>query len=86
MYKVDKIITQPRMRTLDECYNELKAIDPNTSVSKYFIRRLAVSGTIPCIMAGRKRLINFDKLLAYLSGDNQDQGTHSGSGINPVII
>ena len=83
---MNKVITPSRMRTLDECYNELKAIDPNTSVSKYFIRRLAVSGTIPCIMAGRKRLINFDKLLSYLSGDNQDQKKHSGSGINPVII
>lgn len=86
MYKVDKIITPSRMRTLDECYNELVALDPNTSVSKYFIRRLAVSGTIPCIMAGRKRLINFDKLLAYLNGDNQDQKIHSSSGIKPVII
>jgi excisionase family DNA binding protein len=59
------------MRTLDECYNELKALDPNTAVSKYFIRQLAISGKIPCIRAGRKRLINFDKLLDYLNGKSQ---------------
>lgn len=62
----------PRMRTLDECYRELKQLDNNTSVSKYYIRRLALSGTIPCVMCGVKRLINFDALLNYLSrGDNQ---------------
>lgn len=44
----------PRMRTLGECYTELKKLDSNTSVSKYFIRQLALQGTIPCVMAGRK--------------------------------
>ena len=79
-----QLTTQPRMRTLDECYNELVAIDPNTAVSKYFIRRLAMSGTVPCIMAGRKRLINFDKLLAYLNGDIQDQKPQPSSGIRAI--
>ncbi len=79
-----QLTTQPRMRTLDECYNELVAIDPNTAVSKYFIRRLAMSGTVPCIMAGRKRLINFDKLLAYLNGDIQEQKPQPSSGIRAI--
>ena len=57
-----------RMRTLDEAYTELKQLDPNTAVSKYFIRRLALSGKIPTVMCGRKRLLNFDGLLAYLNG------------------
>lgn len=83
---MNKIIAPSRMRTLDECYSELKALDPDTAVSKYFIRQLAISGKIPCIQAGRKRLINFDKLLSYLSCEHQDQKKHSGSGINPVII
>lgn len=79
-----QLTIQPRMRTLDECYNELVAIDPNTAVSKYFIRRLAMSGTVPCIMAGRKRLINFDKLLAYLNGDIQEQKPQPSSGIRAI--
>ena len=57
-----------RMRTLDEAYTALKQLDPNTAVSKYFIRRLALSGKIPTVMCGRKRLLNFDGLLAYLNG------------------
>lgn len=56
-----------RMRTLDECYNEIKKIDENTAISKYYIRRLALSGKIPVVMCGRKRLINLDGLINYLS-------------------
>ena len=58
------------MRTLDECYKELKQLDSNTSVTKYFIRQLALSGAIPCIMCGAKRLINFDALISYLAKGN----------------
>ena len=57
----------PRMRTLDECYRKLKQLDPNTAVSKYFVRRLALSGAIPTVKCGCKRLINLDGLIAYLN-------------------
>ncbi len=57
----------PRMRTLDECIKELKNIDPSTSVTKYFVRGLALSGAIPTVMVGRKRLINLDGLIQYLN-------------------
>lgn len=57
-----------RMRTLDECFAEIKAMDENTAISKYYIRRLALSGKIPVVMCGRKRLINLDGLIDYLSG------------------
>lgn len=57
-----------RMRTLDECFAEIKAMDENTAISKYYIRRLALSGKIPVVMCGRKRLINLDGLINYLSG------------------
>ena len=29
-----------RMRTLDECFAEIKAMDENTAISKCYIRRL----------------------------------------------
>lgn len=29
-----------RMRTLDECFAEIKAMDENTAISKYYIRQL----------------------------------------------
>ena len=57
----------PRMRTLDECVVMLRELDPDTAVSKHYVRRLALTGEIPIVMCGRKRLINFDKLIEYLN-------------------
>lgn len=54
------------MRTLDECCRELKRLDPDTAISKYFVRRLALSGAIPTVKCGCKRLINLDGLIEYL--------------------
>ena len=64
-----------RMRTLDECFAEIKAMDENTAISKYYIRRLALSGKIPVVMCGRKRLINLDGLINYLSGSGDTTET-----------
>ena len=61
------MIKLPKMRTLDECYEEIKSVDPNTAISKYFIRKLVLSGKIPCIKSGCKRLINFDSLIEYIA-------------------
>ena len=58
----------PRMRTIQEAAAELRRIDPHTAVTPYFIRRLVLSGTIPHVKAGNKRLVNLDTLLEYLAG------------------
>ncbi|MBQ9228287.1 MAG: hypothetical protein IJ168_05580 [Eubacterium sp.] len=68
----------PRMRTIEEAYNEIKSLDPNTAISKNFIRTLTVSGKIPVSKAGRKNLINMDILENYLCNEcsiNNDSGT-----------
>lgn len=56
-----------RMRTPAAAAAEIKSSDAGSCVSEYFIRQLAREGKVPCIMAGRKRLINYDSLLEYLS-------------------
>ena len=61
----------PHMRTLDECFEEIKSLDPHTAISKYFIRQIVLSGKIPVKMCGAKRLINLDALIDYLSNDNE---------------
>ena len=77
--------TLARMRTLDEAYNELKQLDGKTAVSKYFIRQLALSGKIPTVMCGRKRLINLDGLIAYLNdGATAVNNIIPYSGITPI--
>lgn len=63
----------PRMRTVHEAAQELKAIDPNTAVTEYHIRQLALSGVLPRVQAGRKLLINFDLLLEYLQNPTADK-------------
>jgi excisionase family DNA binding protein len=55
------------MRLLKEAAAEIKQIDPDSAVTPYFIRQLALEGKVKSVMAGRKRLINFDDLLQYLA-------------------
>lgn len=61
------------MRLLKDAYTEIKALDPNTAISRYFIRQLVLSGKVPCTMAGRKRLVNLDALIAYLASPQTDE-------------
>lgn len=60
-------LSTPRMRTVPEAAQELRALDPNTAVTPYHIRQLALNGTLPTVKAGRKKLINLDLLLEYLA-------------------
>ncbi|MBC3887259.1 hypothetical protein GH810_02910 [Acetobacterium paludosum] len=56
----------PRMRSVPEASAELKALDEHTGLTQCAIRRLVLDGKIKSVKAGRKHLINFDDLLAYL--------------------
>ena len=57
-----------RTRTIDSAFEELKKIDPNTAVSKHYIRQLIISNKIPYRKAGNKYLFDFDRLVEYLEG------------------
>lgn len=50
----------PRMRTV-------RAAAAESGLAEYFIRRLIRTGKIRFVCAGRKYLINFDSLIAYLN-------------------
>lgn len=60
----------PRMRTVSDAVKELKVLDENTAVTEYYVRSLAVTGTIPRVKSGKKYLINLDSLIEHLSGEN----------------
>ena len=64
----------PRMRTLDQAYKMIKETDEHTQVSKTLIRNLLVSGILPSIPCGRKKLLNFDKLIELLANPENLQG------------
>ena len=55
-----------RLRTINEAVRDLKQQDPETSMTPYFIRRMIVDGQVPTIMAGKKYLVDLDRLLAFL--------------------
>jgi len=56
-----------RLRLQQEAFDELLVADPNTALTRCGLRRLVNDGTIPHVRIGRKKLINFDALMAYLT-------------------
>ena len=49
-----------RMRLISEAYEELKAADPNTAVTKTAFRGLVLDGRIPSIPIGNKYLVSME--------------------------
>ena len=59
--------TIPKMRTIKQCHEELKKLDPETAVSEWFIRTLCTSNKVKHFLSGTKILVNYDDLLLYLN-------------------
>ena len=60
----------PRMRLLNEAYDQLLKDDPKTNITKYALRSIVKSGKVNTVKLGRKTLINYDSLLDYLKNGN----------------
>lgn len=56
----------PRMRTASKIVAEIKALDPDSEVTEYFVRQLVKDGTVKPTWAGNKALINLDDVLDLL--------------------
>lgn len=56
----------PRMRTIHGAVSEIKAMDPGSEVSEYFVRRLVKDGTLQPVWAGSKALIDLNDVLDLL--------------------
>ena len=56
----------PRMRTAAKIVAEIKALDPDSEVTEYFVRQLIKDGTVKPTWAGNKALINLDDVLDIL--------------------
>ena len=57
-FSVEK--TVPRMRCIKSAAHEL-------NISEYALRRWVKQGAVPAVYAGRKALINLDRLIEFLS-------------------
>lgn len=56
----------PRMRTAPKIVAEIKALDPETEVTEYYVRQLVKTGAVPVVWAGNKALINLNDVLDLL--------------------
>ena len=56
----------PRMRTAPKIVAEIKALDPETEVTEYYVRQLVKAGAVPVVWAGNKALINLNDVLDLL--------------------
>lgn len=63
----------PRMRTITEASQELKALDQNTAITPYFIRQLCLSGVLPTVKAGKKIMVNLNDVLEYMNDPTADK-------------
>ena len=63
----------PRMRTAEGALAVIKAADPGTAVTLRFIRGLIKTGTVPHVPVGTKNLVDVDRLLDYLKGENYEK-------------
>ncbi len=61
------------MRTISEAAAELRALDPNTGMTPYHIRRLCLDGVLPTVKAGKKILLNLDALIEYMADPTADK-------------
>lgn len=78
----------PRMRMIADCYHLLKQEDPETALTLCALRRLVKDGSIPSVHTGRKVLVDYDQLLAYLSRPFQsEEVSQSNEGpIRPINV
>lgn len=58
----------PRMRTIDQAAEWLRATDPDTAFTRTALRRLVTTGELPCVRVGQKYLISLETLEEYLQG------------------
>ena len=51
-----------RIRSIDKAYDEIKAKDPETAISRYLIRAMVNQELVPSIKNGNKKLVDVDVL------------------------
>lgn len=68
-----------KMRTIEQAYNDLKTIDPDTAITKNYIRDLVLGGDLPFLQVKSKRLIDLDDLSEYINKNMKDMAERQGA-------
>lgn len=61
-----------RMRTIDQAMEYVRMADPETALTKTALRRKVISGEVPSVKAGKKYLIDLDRLDDALFGSGAE--------------
>lgn len=64
MELINKLV---RLRTIKQCLEAIREIDPNTAITEWYIRQLCKNGKIFYDDSGNKSLVSLDSLLEYLN-------------------
>ena len=72
-------MTTPRMRTAEGALAVIKTEDPETAVTLRAIRGLINTGKVPHVPVGKKKLVDVDRRMDYLKGDQTASKTHLSS-------
>lgn len=68
-----------RMRLLKDALAAVKEQDEHTALTTHAVRQLALEGKIKSVMIGRRRLINVDSLISFLTnGEPAEQPEETG--------
>lgn len=57
-----------KLRTIENAYKYIKENDPESDVTKYLIRKLAVQEKVSMTKTGNKVLVDVDSVIDYLNG------------------
>jgi len=74
-----------RMRTIAECARLIKEDDPQTAITQNAIRSMVLTGRIPHVKVGAKRLINYDLMVNILQ-NSQDKAPEPTAGIIRRVV
>lgn len=55
-----------RIRTIKGAYEEIRAQDPETCITEWFLRQLITGGAIPSTRAGTKWLVDLDAVESHI--------------------
>ncbi len=72
----------PRMRTAEGVLKIILEQDPESAVTLRFIRRIISEGRVPVCLVGRKKLVDADEVIRYITTGNVRPDTTTLTKIN----
>ena len=56
----------PKLRTINQLYEDVHTLDENSPISKNFIKKIILQNNIPCIAVGVKKMYDENVVFEYI--------------------